>query len=326
MHYTNPVAARDFPDPAALWHEGAYYAFGTTGEARTADGRAFRVLTSPNLVEWQEVGGALLPPPGSEGQQFWAPEVVFREGVFYMYYSRGGGAVGSIQGHRLHVATSARPEGPYTEVAALAVPGTKFTIDPHPFQDTDGQWYLYYARDFLDGDQGYFPGTGLEVDKLLTLTELAHQPSLVLRARHPWTLFAANRVMPLYGGRTFTQWHTLEGPYVRHHAGRYYCLYSGANFMTERYGVDFCVADHPLGPYSEAGGGQGARVLAAVPGHVRGPGHHSHTATPDGQAEYLLYHAWNPEMTERQLCIDPLEWTEAGPRCLGPSYTPQELK
>ena len=323
--YTNPVLARNFPDPFVLRHKGVYYAFGTTGEHSAADGRVFSVLTSRNLVDWKEVGGALVPPKGSEGAQYWAPEVVLHEGTFYMYYSRGGGAIAATVGHRLHVATSKTPQGPYTEVALLDVPESKFTIDAHPFRDTDGQWYLFYARDFIDSDNGYFPGTGLAVDRLTSMTRLANQPRTVMRARHPWTLFEANRTMPLYDNRTFAQWHTLEGPFMRRHHGKYYCFYSGANFLTERYGVDYCVADHILGPYSDAGAEKGARVLHAVPGHVRGPGHHSHILGPDGKSEYLVYHAWNKAMTERQLCIDPLAWTAQGPRCQGPTYTPQPL-
>ncbi len=323
--YTNPVVARDFPDPGVLLHAGTYYAFGTTGDRRTADGRVFNVLTSKNLVDWQPAGGALEPPAGSEGAQFWAPEVVEHENTFYLYYSRGGGAIAATEGHRLRVATSRTPLGPYREVTLLDVPDSKFTIDAHPFRDADGQWYLFYARDFTEPDAalGYRPGTGLVVDKLLDMTRLAGEPRTVLRARHDWTLFEAQRRMPLYDNRVFAEWHTLEGPFVRRHAGKYYCFYSGANFLTDRYGVDFCVADRVLGPYSEAGGGAGARVLHSVPGHVRGPGHHSHALGPDGRTDYLVYHAWNAAMTERQLCLDPLTWTPTGPRAdRGPSYAP----
>lgn len=323
--YTNPVVARDFPDPFVLRHEGKYYAFGTTGRHRTPDGRVFAVLTSTNLVDWQPAAGALTPPAGSDEADFWAPEVVLHAGTFYMYYSRGGGAIAATVGHQLHVATSSRPGGPYTEIAALSVPESQFTIDAHPFQDTDGQWYLFYARDFVDTDDGYYPGTGLAVDRLVGMTQLAHEARTVLRARHQWTLFEANRVMPLYGNRTFAQWHTLEGPFVRRHAGRYYCFFSGANFLTDRYGVDYCVAEQVLGPYVDSGSAAGARVLHSVPGHVRGPGHHSHVLSPDGRTEYLAYHAWNAAMTERRLCIDKLAWTGQGPRCLGPTFTPQPL-
>ncbi|WP_206680701.1 glycoside hydrolase family 43 protein [Hymenobacter polaris] len=323
--YRNPVVARNFPDPFVLRHAGHYYAFGTTGRGRTPDGRVFSLLASDDLVNWRALGGALTPPAGSEEFDFWAPEVVLHQGTFYMYYSRGGGAIGATVGHQLYVATSPRPEGPYTEVAALPVADSKFTIDAHAFQDTDGQWYLFYARDFTDSDDGYYPGTGLVVDRLAGMTQLAGQPRTVLRARHAWTLFEANRTMPLYGGRTFAQWHTLEGPFVRRHAGKYYCFFSGANFLTDRYGVDYCAADNVLGPYVDSGSDAGARVLHSVPGHVRGPGHHCHVMSPDGRTEYLVYHAWNEAMTERQMCIDPLVWTAQGPRCLGPTYTTQPL-
>ena len=106
--YTNPVLARNFPDPFVLRHAGQYYAFGTTGRGRTADGRVFSLLKSKNLVDWQPLGGALTPPAGSEEFDFWAPEVVEHQGTFYMYYSRGGGAIGATVGHQLKVATSQR--------------------------------------------------------------------------------------------------------------------------------------------------------------------------------------------------------------------------
>jgi hypothetical protein len=46
---------------------------------------------------------------------------------------------------------------------------------------------------------------------------------------------------------------------------------------------------------------------------------------PDGKTEYLVYHAWDERMKERQLCIDKLAWTAQGPRCQGPTYTPQPV-
>ena len=322
--YTNPVYAHSFPDPFVFRHEGAYYAVGTTGQGRTPDGRIFTLLKSQDLVNWQTLGGALTPPAGAAGADFWAPEVAYYNGLFYLYYSQGGGAINSKVGHQLQVATSKRPEGPYEKVAVLTDPNTSFTIDPHPFRDTDGTWYLFYARDFLDADNGYRPGTGLAMDRLVDMTRLAGESRTVMRARHDWTLFEANRLMPAYDNRTFAEWHTLEGPEMVLHAGKYYCFYSGANFLTDRYGVDYCVADRITGPYSDAGAEGGARVLHSVPGHVRGPGHHSHVVGPDGKTEYLAYHAWNEAMTERQLCLDVLRWLPEGPRCT-PTYTPQPV-
>ncbi|MFN2514330.1 MAG: hypothetical protein ABR568_23320, partial [Pyrinomonadaceae bacterium] len=60
--YTNPVYAGSMPDPFVLLYQGVYYAFGTTGGERKDDGRIFTLLRSTNLVDWQELGGALTPP------------------------------------------------------------------------------------------------------------------------------------------------------------------------------------------------------------------------------------------------------------------------
>jgi GH43 family beta-xylosidase len=87
--------------------------------------------------------------------------------------------------------------------------------------------------------------------------------------------------------------------------------------------VDYVVAEHPLGPYTDQA--DHPRVLHSAPGHVRGPGHHSIVTGPDGQTQYMVYHAWDPEMKIRWMCLDKLTWTAEGPRCLGPTYTAQRV-
>jgi beta-xylosidase len=318
--YTNPVYHGSMPDPFVLRHEGRYYAYGTTGGGRTADGRIFTLLVSDDLVMWRPLGGALAPPSPDPAYQYWAPEVAVRDGTFFLYYAMGGK---EEEKFALRVATSGRPTGPFVDTGAPLVDceNNRFAIDAHPFRDDDGRWYLFYARNYPDTEGGAFPGTAVAVDRLVDMTKLAGECRTVVRARHPWTLYEANRRMDVYG-KTF-DWHTIEGPFVRKHGGRYYCFYSGSNYQTERYGVDYVVADSATGPYSGQGGAP--RVLKAVPGKVRGPGHHSIVTGPDGRTEYVVYHAWDARMTERQLCIDRLEWTPAGPRCVGPTFTPQVL-
>ncbi|MFL6332201.1 MAG: glycoside hydrolase family 43 protein [Pyrinomonadaceae bacterium] len=316
--YTNPVYAGSMPDPFVLRHRGVYYAFGTTGGERKSDGRIFTLLRSDDLVNWRELGGALTEPTADRAYQFWAPEVAYEGGTFYLYYAMGGKEEEKFE---LRVATSQRPEGPYKDagVKLLDCENNRFTIDAHPFKDTDGRWYMFYARNFPDTEGGAHPGTAIVVDRLDGMTKLAGECKVVLRARYPWTLYEANRRMEVYG-QTF-DWHTIEGPFVREHGGRYYCFYSGSNWQTPNYGVDYAVSDTVTGPYT--GQGAEARVLKGVPGHVRGPGHHCIVRGPDGQTDYFVYHAWDASMKVRQLCIDRLDWTPQGPRLRGPTYTPQ---
>src|SRR6185312_6300590 len=110
--YQNPVYAGNMPDPSVRRFGEFYYAFGTTGKERLPDGRIFTLLRSRNLVDWELLGGALVPPSGNRNYEYWAPEITEDDGKYYLYYSMGG-----IEPERfvLRVAVSARPEGPYLD-------------------------------------------------------------------------------------------------------------------------------------------------------------------------------------------------------------------
>ncbi len=104
------------------------------------------------------------------------------------------------------------------------------------------------------------------------------------------------------------------------------CFYSGGRWENESYGVDYAVASHVLGPYTDYGDGSGARVLRTRGQELIGPGHNSIVRGPNDETDYLVYHAWDRGMTARRLCIDPVDWTREGPRCQGPTTTAQALR
>jgi beta-xylosidase len=304
-----PVYSGYFADPFAWFHESEYFAIGT-GE-REAEGhpseRVFPLLRSRNFRDWEPAGRAMRRPDPALGDNFWAPEIACCDGVFYLYYSVGFGD----KRHQLRVATSESPVGPYTDCnCSLMDPDTcPFAIDASPFLDDDGRWYLFFAHDYLDEQDGRV-GTALAMAPLKNMTELDGQARTVLRARHDWQRFQANRFMY---DRVY-DWHTLEGPAVCKREGRYYCFYSAGRWENETYGVDYAVADQVLGPYSDEGNASGPRVLRTVPGKLIGPGHNSLLTGPDG-AEWIVYHAWDPGMTARRMFVERLIWTSEGPRC-----------
>jgi GH43 family beta-xylosidase len=305
--YTNPVYPGYFADPFVFGVKGTYYAYGT---GSLVDGRAFEVLRSENLTDWESIGGAL-EPLGSQFTDYWAPEVAEEDGVFYMYFSAGA------EEHllqQLRVAVASDPAGPFRSDGTLLTGDDPFSIDAHPFRDDDGTWYLYYARDFLEGDR---VGTALVVDRLDNMKELRGERVTALRASSDWQLFQAGR--KVYGG--VYDWHTVEGPFVKKRSGKYYLFYSGGSFQNDTYGVSYAVADRPLGPFEEPEG-DGPAILRSVPGEVIGPGHNSIVEGPDGH-DYIVYHAWDPDMTARRMCIDRLEWGPEGPRCSGATSSPQ---
>lgn len=300
-----PVYHDYFADPFVWKAEEGYFAVGTQPSTRSRE--VFPLLFSHDLREWRYQRNVLSRLDPGYGDTYWAPEVAEHEGKYYLYYSVGF----SDKLHHLRVAIASSPDGPYEDTGRpLNNPFTcPFAIDAHPFRDDDGQWYLFYARDFLDLDGTERVGTGLVVDKLENMTALAGRESAVQRAHYDWQLFKRQRVM--YGGRY--DWHTLEGPAVRKYAGKYYCLYSGGCWENDTYGVDFVVSDKITGPYSDFGQAESPRILKSS-GKLSGPGHVSLVRGESDDMDYIVFHAWDAAGSRREMHISSLEWGVAGPR------------
>jgi len=306
--FRNPVHDGYFADPFVLrLDDGTYAAYGT---GAVVAGRVFEVLRSDDLVHWRPAGGALEPLGEAWATDYWAPEVAVRDGTYFLYYSVGTGDTG----HRIRVATAGAPEGPFRDTGRVLTPDERFAIDPSPFRDDDGRWYLYFARDVLEGER---VGTTVAVDRLLDdMVTVAGEPRTLLSASDDWQLFRRGREM--YG--QVYDWHTLEGPFVVRRGGRYHVLYSGGSWENDSYGVGCAVADHPLGPWREPR--SGPVVLRTRPGEVAGPGHCSVVRGPDGD-DWLAYHAWDAVATRRQFWLDRLRWGPDGPQRSGPTTGPQ---
>lgn len=76
-------------DPYILAHEGMYYLYGTTDKNCWSDkGSGFDSYKSSDLENWEGPFTAFRPDKDFWGDRnFWAPEVYFYEGKFYMFAS-----------------------------------------------------------------------------------------------------------------------------------------------------------------------------------------------------------------------------------------------
>jgi len=314
LRHQNPVYSEYFADPF-VWKTGdTYYAIGTGEEeangCRASTRAVLPVLRSADFHHWEHAGKALIRPDAALGENFWAPAIAAAEGQFYLYYSVGHGD----KNHQLRVAAAECPEGPYTDldVALINPDECSFAIDPHPFQDEDGKWYMFFSRDFLDASGARRAGTALAAAPMKSMTQLEGTPKEILRAHADWQRFQADRLM--YGRKW--DWHTLEGPCVWRHEGRYYCFYSGGCWENETYGVDYGIAEKVMGPYTDSGNESGPRVLMTQPARLRGPGHNTLVRGPDEETTFIAYHAWDEAMRKRQMFLSELIWTPEGPRMM----------
>ena len=304
--YQNPVFPESFPDPFVLKFCGEYFAY-CTGFAR--DGLAVGVAHSLDLVRWNYIGGAL-QPIAAEPPYYWAPEVVYHNGRFYMYYSCGNETLMEIR-----VAVSDRPDGGFVD-AGHRLTTEEFAIDAHVFTDDDGQRYMFYATDFLTHSH---IGTGTVVDRMVSWFELEGNPKPVSRAAFDWQVYDPHRIEK--GG---VRWHTVEGPTVFKYKRKYFEMFSGGNWQNSSYGVGYATADsmdRSAEWHQSIDGSSVLPILRTIPEKVIGPGHNSAAIGPNGRELYCVYHCWQGD--ERVMAIDRMGF--AGDRIFvnGPTFTPQ---
>ena len=305
--YLNPVYNHNCPDPFVLKFKGEYWAYCT---GFWPDGRCFGILQSRDLVNWRELNGAMEPLPGHL-PCYWAPEVIYDNGRFLMYYS-----VGNEERMNIRVAVAEQPDGPFID-SGRQLTTEEFAIDAHVHFE-NGQRYLFYATDFLKHTH---IGTGTVCDRMLDAFTLAGDPHPVTRARYDWQVYDPHRIEK--GG---VRWHTVEGPFVLKRKNLYYQMFSGGNWKNLTYGVSYAVSDRIDRTEEWQQVADGMRVLPilrTLPGKVTGPGHNSVVRGPDNQQLFCIYHRWAGDESGRVLAIDRLDWAGERMLVLGPSTTPQ---
>jgi GH43 family beta-xylosidase len=305
----NPVYPHNCPDPFCLKFNGEYWCYCT---GRWSDGKIFGILHSTDLVNWLDVGGAMAPLAENH-LHYWAPEVFYDNGVFYLYYSAGD----EVNMH-LRVATAQHPAGPFVD-SGHRLTQEKFAIDAHVFEDDDGARYLFYACDHFERER---VGTGTVLDRMLSPYRLEGKPRPVSLPAYDWQIYDPQRAE-----KDNLRWHTIEGSFTLKHKGLYYQMFSGGNYQNPSYGVGYAVTENieTPGEWRQVIDGESVLpVLRTVPGKVDGPGHNSVVVGPDNRQLYCVYHViQSHQPLVRALAIDPLDWVGSRLAVFGPSYNPQ---
>jgi beta-xylosidase len=133
-----------------LVHNGVVYLY-TSHDEDDAPGwfkmRDWRLYTSTDLSNWTDKGvvaSLATFPWANQHNDAWAPQVVARNGKFYLYVPI---TVPGNPRNVIAVAVADRPEGPFKDMLGkpLVGPGEAF-FDPTVFVDDDGQAYLYWGN------------------------------------------------------------------------------------------------------------------------------------------------------------------------------------
>lgn len=248
--YTNPVQLYN-ADPHVLKHSDTYYLYGTD----TKHYNGFKVYSSDDLVNWVEHDEKVLVPGPETGgsKSFWAPEVVEKNGKFYMFYTADEAF--------MYVAVSDSPLGPFTKHSNGRI-FENWALDGNYFKDDDGQEYYYF---------GY---NGISVAKISPdFKTLSDIKQCFNHVTHPedWVTEPVN-----------------EAPTMLKHKGLYYLVYSG-NGTGPNYGVGYATSTSPTGPWTKFSG----NPIMQTTDPVRGPGHQTFAYSPDGSELFIIYHSFD---------------------------------
>jgi len=256
---------------------------GKTYYAYATNGNGSNVQTamSRDLVHWTPGPDAL---PKLRSCDFpgatWAPEVQARhDGEYVLYYTASSGT------QCIGRAVARRPQGPYVDSFSGPLVCQKRaggSIDPDPYGG-----YLYWKN---DGNS-------------------------IGRRTHIWAQRLSLDGLRLIGPRRAIEqndavWEgsVVEGPEMRKHGGRYYLFYSGGNYNDDSYAVGYATCQGPLGPCTDAP----ENPILKTGCRAHGPGHNTFAGP------WIVYHAWNPAHTKRQLWISRLDWKNGKPIVRGP--------
>ncbi len=261
-YYINPLI--EGADPFILSHEGKYYLYSTNAN----DG--FKVFSSCDLAEWKDEGYCLKKQDVMGEGGFWAPELTYKNGIFYMVY---------VADEHLGVATSTSPLGPFKQENKRWLSEEK-AIDGHFFTDDDGVTYLYYVR-FDEGNVLYVAKMS---DDLLTLYE--KEEKFIFRADCEWELKDCS---------------VVEGPFVLKRGGKYYLTYSANHTRSPFYAIGCAVASSPMGEFKKCK----SNPILQMNEEVNGVGHHSFFYSVNGELG-IVYHSHfsKTQFTPRTVCVD----------------------
>lgn len=295
--YLNPIATG--ADPYILQYNGKYYLYSTN-----APMEGYKVSESSDLVHWTDKGLCLKKgdvhgtPTNSAG--FWAPEVYYLDGRFYMFYT--------VE-ENIGVAVADSPLGPFKKYSdGFLFPGQR-AIDANLFIDDDGKMYLYYVIS-ENGNEIY----GAEFD-FKTLA-VSNQKLIITPTADTWEWTGdAGKI--------------AEGPCMLKHNGKYYLTYSCNGYTSHNYAVGYAVSDDPLTGFERY---EDNPILSKLPhADVYGPGHHTFMTSPSGEL-FIVYHkhASKTVIHTRLICIDRCAFEKQANgtdilKVYGPTSTPQKL-
>jgi GH43 family beta-xylosidase len=220
------------------------------------------------------------PATGWNRSNIWAPELLFIDGKWYVYYAAGVAGPPFIhQRSGVLESAGADPMGPYTDRGML-----------HTGEDPSGGaiWAIDLTVQKLNG-QLYAVWSGWEQN---ASTDKTPQQLYIARMSNPWTI-TGDRVMisePVESWEVGTELSLNEGPEFLLHGEDVFIIYSTRESWLKEYRLGQLRLSRGADPMFRESWTKSGPVFAGTD-RVYGTGHASFTKSPDGTEDWIVYHS-----------------------------------
>ena len=313
-------------DPTVITVGDEYYLYFTNADGSECS--FIQGYKSKNLMDWEWLGRVFVPKRDAWAvSSLWAPEVIEKDGKFYMYYS---GFDTNYQAMGVGLAVSDSPMGPFEEYKGTLEDGTVIdhkkspfdhvlrqyssdfkAIDPSVFIDDDGKVYLYLSKDQVNRESSIY---GMEIGSDMVSIKKDTITGPLAKASQHWESPDAT-----------SRWN--EAPFVIKHDGKYYMTYSANYYASSSYSIGYAVSDSPLGEFVKPNDNPILQATEDWP-FLSGPGHCSFFPSADGTELYMAYHSHNnvgEAGAIRKINFDRVSFKDGKLIVNGPSISPQLL-
>ncbi len=183
------------------------------------------------------------------GRQMWAPDAVWKNGTFYLYFP----VKNKQDVFQMGVATSKKPEGPF-KAEPEPIKGS-YSIDPAVFKDKDGQVYMYFGGIWGGQLQRYKGNTYQGKTDNPKKGEAARLPRIAKMSADLKSFAEEPKEVKILDekGKLFMEDNNekrfFEASWVHKYKDKYYFSYSTG----DTHNICYAIGDNPYGPFTYKG-------------------------------------------------------------------------
>ena len=304
--FTNPIIRRG-ADPWVIKRDGRYYYCYSTGD------RGVAVASADNIHLLDPKNGKVVfkaPETGPYSREYWAPELHYLNGKWYIYVAADDG---DNFNHRMYClrAKTDDPTGEFEMVGKISDATDKWAIDGTVLEYAGKTYFIWSG---WEGDQNV--RQDLYIAEMSDPATICSPRVLLSKPEYEWEMRDCVNGLPTIN----------EGPVALIRNEKVYLFYSASG----SWGDNYC-----LGMLTFSGGDPldptrwqkiGHPVFEKSEGSY-GPGHCSFTTSPSGNEDWIIYHACvisGSSWGGRSVRIQKISWDNDLP-VLGTPAKPGEM-